>query len=448
MSTPGIFPRRGVPFNETLNGVDVDTTCSEQELFFPVGRCPVRLDPHAYNALLSELLNMMASLDHTYDCERLDNLAVALENFSTVIGKTATETFTDSFGNTVRSGDQYLEFPEGETLVVTDNTDTYATVAAATENGTDNFGRDYETGDPLVTFPGGTVATIPESVDTFAVASQATEAGSDSFGSSYEAGDRIITFPSGTILHVPANTDEFATAAAADNVGTDSFGTDYEVGDPVISFPDGTVLAVQSAPSANLVTSMVYNQTTGVLNLAQSGGPDVPVTIGNAKPKTAEVSDEGPDVFGNTIEEGDELLILSNGDKVLLTPPASPVLGFEIANVDGTDTLTRPYLVGDTLAVYTNANGTTLRVSCADRFAETGVAGRVEVATANEVGTIATTGSTGASLVLTPGNLSGVPNYQIPFDGDAQLAGDHVLLRDGSTNKFRWISIQDLLNAV
>lgn len=83
----GIFPDSGVPANQALNTVDVDTTnCGGAggELFHSTNRCTPRFDPAAANAMMSELLNAVTKkcdgTDSTqvYNCNRLDNLLTAI----------------------------------------------------------------------------------------------------------------------------------------------------------------------------------------------------------------------------------------------------------------------------------------------------------------------------------------------------------------------------------
>lgn len=73
----GILPRDGAPPESTENGIDdplLEPGCVNQ---YYESRCNPRLDPFAMNALISELINAINVLDIPYDCERLDNLALA-----------------------------------------------------------------------------------------------------------------------------------------------------------------------------------------------------------------------------------------------------------------------------------------------------------------------------------------------------------------------------------
>lgn len=75
----GIFPTSGVPANQAANSVNTATTnCTE--LFHSTSRCNPRFDPASANAVISELLNTVAGLGMTYDCNRLDNLLTSIKH--------------------------------------------------------------------------------------------------------------------------------------------------------------------------------------------------------------------------------------------------------------------------------------------------------------------------------------------------------------------------------
>jgi hypothetical protein len=77
----GIFPSSGVPAGSALNTVDVATTgCASGggELFHSTSRCTPRFDPASANAVISEMLNLVACAGKTYDCSRLNNLCTAV----------------------------------------------------------------------------------------------------------------------------------------------------------------------------------------------------------------------------------------------------------------------------------------------------------------------------------------------------------------------------------
>lgn len=74
----GVFPDSGVPAQQASNSVDVATTgCTE--LFHSTTRCKPRFDPASANAVISELLNSVAAAGLTYDCGKLNNLALAIQ---------------------------------------------------------------------------------------------------------------------------------------------------------------------------------------------------------------------------------------------------------------------------------------------------------------------------------------------------------------------------------
>jgi hypothetical protein len=85
----GIFPNSGVPASDALNTVNVDTVnCGPNgELFHSTSRCQPRFDPAAANAVMSEILNLVAgntgdpcvpNSGLSYDCSRLDNMLRAV----------------------------------------------------------------------------------------------------------------------------------------------------------------------------------------------------------------------------------------------------------------------------------------------------------------------------------------------------------------------------------
>jgi hypothetical protein len=74
----GILPNNGVGPGSTQNGLDAPTLSAGCENLYYAPRCNPRLDPFAQNALISELLNAINSVGVSYDCTRLDNLALAL----------------------------------------------------------------------------------------------------------------------------------------------------------------------------------------------------------------------------------------------------------------------------------------------------------------------------------------------------------------------------------
>jgi len=77
----GIFIAAGASPANTNNAATVPTTPSCPPLFYRNG-CNVRFDPMATNALMSEILNAINAFGATYDCERLDNLKLALQRAS------------------------------------------------------------------------------------------------------------------------------------------------------------------------------------------------------------------------------------------------------------------------------------------------------------------------------------------------------------------------------
>ncbi len=75
----GIFPASGVPASEARNTASNPALAPGCEaLYVSESRCTPRFDPSSYNAIISELVNLVTCLGGTYDCERLDNLCTIL----------------------------------------------------------------------------------------------------------------------------------------------------------------------------------------------------------------------------------------------------------------------------------------------------------------------------------------------------------------------------------
>jgi hypothetical protein len=118
----GIYPDGGVSASDTTNGVDVNTTNSANEKFYPLRRCNPRFDPAATNALISEVLQVVSKFgrtyDHTINTNLYDAIKAGIPTTGTVAVATATATGTDSFSNPIAVGDQVLTVNSGQTLVV------------------------------------------------------------------------------------------------------------------------------------------------------------------------------------------------------------------------------------------------------------------------------------------------------------------------------------------
>lgn len=73
----GLFPKDGVPPNETVNAINpaVGAGC---KVLFHAALCAPRFNPAAANAVISEITQAV-NLIAPYDCERLDNLAQLIE---------------------------------------------------------------------------------------------------------------------------------------------------------------------------------------------------------------------------------------------------------------------------------------------------------------------------------------------------------------------------------
>jgi hypothetical protein len=80
----GIFPAVGADPANTQNAISPTLVAGCKALFYPQN-CNPRFDPLATNAIMSELLNAI-NLGKSYDCNRLDNLKQALQNFFNICG--------------------------------------------------------------------------------------------------------------------------------------------------------------------------------------------------------------------------------------------------------------------------------------------------------------------------------------------------------------------------
>lgn len=78
----GIYPDSGVPANQAANSVDATTSNCSNELFFSTRRCQPRFDPAAANAVISEILNVVNGAGRNYNCNRLDNLLLAIQDMA------------------------------------------------------------------------------------------------------------------------------------------------------------------------------------------------------------------------------------------------------------------------------------------------------------------------------------------------------------------------------
>lgn len=82
----GIFPTGGTDARNTQNAeIDVRTVALCAALFYRMG-CNPRFDPLSTNAIISELANAINDLGIEYDCNKLDNLSLAIR---TAIDKSA-----------------------------------------------------------------------------------------------------------------------------------------------------------------------------------------------------------------------------------------------------------------------------------------------------------------------------------------------------------------------
>lgn len=76
----GIFPSGGIDARNTQNAeLDVRVIAQCAALFYRLG-CNPRFDPLSTNAILSEIANVVNDLGLDYDCNRLDNMSLAIQN--------------------------------------------------------------------------------------------------------------------------------------------------------------------------------------------------------------------------------------------------------------------------------------------------------------------------------------------------------------------------------
>lgn len=77
-----LFPNAGVAPNLTQNAVVPEVTSTETcPPLYHAMRCTPRFDPAAANAIISELMNAI-NLANPYDCTRLDNLRMAMQQLT------------------------------------------------------------------------------------------------------------------------------------------------------------------------------------------------------------------------------------------------------------------------------------------------------------------------------------------------------------------------------
>lgn len=77
----GVFPESGVPAIDANNSLqNPDTVNCENELWHSTARCTPRFDPAAANAVMSEIINLVNCSGLPYDCTKLDNLCIAVQD--------------------------------------------------------------------------------------------------------------------------------------------------------------------------------------------------------------------------------------------------------------------------------------------------------------------------------------------------------------------------------
>lgn len=124
----GIYPDSGVAASAATNTVNVPTNNCDSELFHSTTRCTPRFDPASANAVMSEILNTVASTENTtYNCNRLDNLSLAVADLvNTALDDTLTGCISD---------DTYDGISEKA------NTNNFEILGIATEDGCNQFRR-------------------------------------------------------------------------------------------------------------------------------------------------------------------------------------------------------------------------------------------------------------------------------------------------------------------
>lgn len=74
-----MFPDSGVPPSDARNSLPDPNTQNCNELWYSTSRCQPRFDPAAANAQLSELINVINQGPVTYDCNKLDQVQLAIK---------------------------------------------------------------------------------------------------------------------------------------------------------------------------------------------------------------------------------------------------------------------------------------------------------------------------------------------------------------------------------
>lgn len=82
----GMFPSSGVPAAEAKNSLPNPNTINCDELWYSTSRCQPRFDPAAANAVLAELINIVECAGIEYDCDKLDNLCLAIKTMLQSVG--------------------------------------------------------------------------------------------------------------------------------------------------------------------------------------------------------------------------------------------------------------------------------------------------------------------------------------------------------------------------
>lgn len=233
----GVFPDGGIPAGQATNSTDVDTNCSA-ELFYSTASCSPRFEPAAMNALISEVLNVIACAGATYDCNSLTNLCEAIRRLAGA--QEAAQGEVVGPGQLIISSDDDLMW--------------------------NCTGSDITVGADLTSAGLTAQGFCPVDTDTFASAEPAPNAGTDSFGTVYQATDPLITFPDGTTLAIVGGAAGAAPATAT-QLGSVELATGAEITDAATNGTSGPL-------------AITPNGLSGAQNYNTGGGGQGPVDGG------------------------------------------------------------------------------------------------------------------------------------------------------------------------
>ncbi len=282
------------------------------------------------------------------DCTEIDTFGVLM---------TADSSFTDSAGNTVAAGDQYILNADGTTVCAekTVDTDTFASLIFAGAPGTDDAGNAYIAGDALIQLANGDLVCVDKTIDTndgFALQgiSGATASDIDFNGDTIPAGAPVIRFydSSGQFINAKDCTDidTFGILVDAAVSGTDDAGNPYSAGDQLIQLADGNFICAEKTQDTDTFAELIVAAGSGI------------------------------DDAGNDYAAGDSLIMLANGDIVCVektidtdTVDGYAVQGFSAGGDSDVDINGATIPAGAPVIRFYDANGQFLNAKdCTDEF--------------------------------------------------------------------------------